>query len=167
MTLHQLFEEYGTDKANHGYAKVYEPLLHDRRDTVLRVLEIGIGTMLPDVPFSMVDYVPEHYRPGGSLRAWRDYFPNATIWGLDVRGDTLFDEPRIVTKLADSTNKAALDSVLGAETFDLIIDDGNHYPAAQRITLRNLWDRVNPGGFYVIEDILGFHTDETLMVIPK
>jgi hypothetical protein len=82
MTLHEIFEKHGTDKAAHGYARVYEPLLQSRRHSVQRVLEVGIGTMIPNAPSSMRGCVPDDYQPGASLRAWREYFPNAIIGGL-------------------------------------------------------------------------------------
>jgi Methyltransferase domain len=165
--LHEIFERHGTDKATHGYAKVYEPLLNSRRLEVRRVLEVGIGTLDPDAPSSMHGYAAQHYSPGGSLRAWREYFPAAVIWGLDTMLDTQFADDRIVTRLGDSTDKAQVDNALGDTSFDLIIDDGDHRFECQRATLENLWDRVNLGGFYVIEDIGGFHVDDIMTVLSR
>ena len=101
----------------------------------------------------MVGYSLPGYAPGGSLRAWRDYFPTGQIVGVDVQPDTQFTEDRITTHLADSSKKEELDAVLKDETFDIIIDDGLHWDETQMQTLRNLWDRVRPGGYYIIEDI--------------
>lgn len=187
-TLQQLFNMYGTDKERHGYHLVYEPLLRDQRYAVQQVLEVGIGTLIPNVPSSMVGYAEPWYAPGGSLQAWRDYFANATVWGLDVQTDIPELGDRIKTRVADSTDAAAVNAVLPSHlTFDLIVDDGLHTFEAQVATLRNLWPRVNPGGFYVIEDLpytaqhiidsgilnedtlarVTVHTDNKLMVIPK
>lgn len=153
--LGELFDHYGTDKTRSGYAGIYEDLYEHRRHEVTRVLEIGIGTLLPAAPSSMLGYAAPHYRPGGSLRAWRDYFPNATIWGIDTQHDTQFNEHRITTTLADSTNPAQLRRVLDGLDFDLIIDDGAHDPLSQVKTLNNLWSYRKPDGWYIIEDILG------------
>src|ERR1700757_1571692 len=103
-SLQEIFLFYGTDKASHGYARVYEPLLHPRKWLTYRVLEVGIGTMIPDAPSSMVGYAGDDYKPGASLRAWREYFPHAVIWGMDPAPDTQFNEERIITRRADSTN---------------------------------------------------------------
>ena len=37
--------------------------------------------------------------------------------------------------------------------FDVIIDDGLHYDETQVKTMENLWARVRPGGYYIIEDV--------------
>jgi hypothetical protein len=154
-SLGGLFDLYGSDKTRSGYHKTYEPLLKHRRDTITAVLEIGIGTLDPAVRSSMVGYAAPHYQPGGSLRAWRDYLPNAMIIGVDTQPDTQFSEGRIHTRLADSTNPGELDTALQNLTFDVIIDDGDHHPRSQLHTLHNLWPRLRRGGVYVIEDVLG------------
>ena len=151
--LGQLFRHYGTDKAVSGYHEVYGPLLGPVRDTATAVCEVGIGTLNPDAPWSMAGHVPPRYRPGGSLRAWRDFFPNATIWGVDVMPDTMFSEDRIITVLADSTNWVKLQSAFPSGLlFDLIVDDGDHSLGSQILTLTALWSRVKLGGLYVVED---------------
>lgn len=152
--LADLFNFYGTDKARGMCHEVYGPLLGGRREQVTAVLEVGIGTLDPQMAWSMVGHVPKHYRPGGSLRAWRDYFPHAQVWGIDVAPDTMIhDEPRIHTALVSSLDWVALRDVLPPEaSFDLIVDDGDHSLGAQLLTLTNLWARVKPGGFYVVED---------------
>src|SRR4029077_5181705 len=105
MDLAQIFDRWGTDKATNGYAGAYECLFRKGRNNIGAVLEIGIGTMIPSVNSSMVGYAGQGYKPGGSLRAWRDFFPNATVYGMDVQPDTQFaDEERIVTLLGNSTD---------------------------------------------------------------
>lgn len=153
--LRALFERYGTDKADSGYDVSYRALFDHRRDTVRAVLEIGIGTLDPTAHSSMVGYAAPHYTPGGSLRAWRDYFPRAIVYGIDVQPDTQFVEERITTTLADSTDARQLDAALGDLRFDLIVDDGDHHPDSQVRTLHHLWPRVVPGGVYVVEDVIG------------
>lgn len=151
--LGALFEHYGSDKTRSGYDTIYNTLLKNQRKRITSVLEVGIGTLNPDAPSSMVGYAAPHYQPGGSLRAWRDYFPNAHIVGIDTQPDTQFTENRITTWLVDSTNLTNLYVALLEQSFDLIIDDGDHHPTSQLITLNNLWPRVKPGGAYIIEDI--------------
>lgn len=37
--------------------------------------------------------------------------------------------------------------------FDIIIDDGSHWPQHQIISFETLWKAVKPGGMYIVEDI--------------
>lgn len=125
----------------------------------MKIAEIGIGTMIPDVCSSMVGYALDHYQPGGSLRAWRDFFVNSTIYGFDIQPDTQFEEPRIQTMLCDSTNGKDVRGLLRDRfgmtdyLFDIIIDDGNHSSDSQYRTLANFFPYLKEGGMYVIEDI--------------
>jgi len=153
MQLGDLFNKYGSDKDRNGYTPYYDAIFKHMRNTPVTMLEIGIGTMIPDVHSSMVGYSLPGYAPGGSLRAWRDYFVNGQIMGSDVQPDTQFTEDRITTVLANSTVLAEVDTALGDKVFDIILDDGSHYDEDQIATLKNLWHRVKAGGFYIIEDI--------------
>ena len=153
MNLVQLFAKYGTDKLSNGYAPLYHTLLYGQREQIRSMLEVGVGTMIPGAHSSMMGYAQDGYAPGGSLRAWRDYLPNAVITGIDVQQDTQVTEDRIETFLCDSTDTYAVDNAFGNRTFDFIIDDGSHIDTNQIRTLQNLYRRVKPGGLYVIEDI--------------
>ena len=144
--LRALFTKYGTDKLELAHA--YHALMYFRRYEIRDVLEIGIGAMC-----SMHGYAAAHYRPGGSLRAWRDWLPHASVLGLDIREETLFQEERIDTRVCDSTDTQAVHAALGKQTFDLIIDDGAHEHEAQLATLANCYPHLRPNGLYVIEDI--------------
>lgn len=129
-------------------------LLRDQRESLRSFLEIGIGTLEPGANSSMLGYAAEHYRPGGSLRAWRDYFPNAQIFGIDVRPDTQFSEDRIRTFQCDSTDSAAVAALMsGIPELDIIIDDGSHASEDQLASLANFFPHLKAGGFYFIEDI--------------
>lgn len=155
-SLHDIIEHYGSDKNLSRYTPVYDVLFHTFRLVPVRVLEIGIGTLLPDIPSTFIGN-PRHYpdyKPGGSLRAWRDFFPKGMIYGGDIADDCMFSEERITTFKFDSTNKDDCDRALGDLTFDIIVDDGLHTKEAQVATLRNLYPRLENGGLYVIEDIM-------------
>src|SRR5260370_16410289 len=58
-------DRYDTDKVPNGYLRTYDRIFEELIDRPVKVLELGVRT-------------------GGSLRLWRDYFPNGTIAGLDV-----------------------------------------------------------------------------------
>lgn len=156
MDLHSIIEHYGSDKNLSSYTPIYEKIFANYRQEKMNVLEIGIGTLLPDIPSTFIGNprLYPHYKPGGSLRVWRDYFPNAWIYGGDVAEDCMFEEERITTLLFDSTDKTACDRHLRGLRFKIIVDDGLHTWEAQWATLQNLWEKLEDRGIYVIEDIM-------------
>ena len=155
MRVKDVFDRHWTDKGVNGYADLYEALFKCVRDKVNNVLEVGIGTQIPNVLSTMAGYAPGHYAPGASLRAWREYFSSACIYGIDVQEDTIITSERIITAICDSTNEASVTATVGGwgVLFDVIIDDGNHEKECQLQTLRNLWKYVVDGGYYIVEDI--------------
>lgn len=153
--IDELFNMHASDKqSQNGYAPIYHGLLKHLRDQPVRLLEIGIGTVIPGAYCSMYGHDLPGYRPGASLRAWRDYFMRGTIYGIDVQPDTLFHEPRITTDLVNSTDVVAVRGYLDrVGSFDIIVDDGAHIPDLQVKTLRNFFPALAPNGIYVIEDV--------------
>jgi demethylmacrocin O-methyltransferase len=140
--LGALFDHHGSDKESyHHYSPVYEGLFAGKRHEVGRVLEIGV------------------YQ-GGSLRAWKDYFPHAVIVGLDIDFSNMsyqvedWTKERILLIQGDQTDPTDLDRAARFGPFDLIVDDGSHDISDQLGSLLNLWSTLAPGGWYVIEDIL-------------
>lgn len=156
--LYAVFEKHGTDKGRNGYAGMYDRILTPLRRRPLRILEIGIGTLEPHAFSTMVGFHGPGYAPGGSLRAFRDYCPNATLLGLDVQSDTQFSEERIETGICNSTDALSVAQFFAwrrDEPFDLVIDDGGHRAEMQVATLANFHSKVREGGHYVIEDVNG------------
>lgn len=157
LDLAELFNKYGSDKDRNGYAQLYHTLFNLKRDQEINMLEIGIGSLIPGVPSSMLGYALEGYKPGGSLRAWRDYFPKGRIIGVDIQSDTQFsDEPRIETYITNSTKALEVETLmkqLDDPLFDIILDDGSHHDMDQLVTLYNCYSHLKPGGIYIIEDI--------------
>lgn len=154
LDIDQILNHHASDKhSQNGYGPIYHALFAPLRQRPIRLLEVGIGTVTPGAHVSMYGHDLPGYRPGASLRAWRDYFANGDIVGMDVQPDTMIrGEDRIYTILADSTNGMQMMGwPLGQ--FDVIIDDGSHLVEHQLATLGNLYRRVFPGGLYIIEDV--------------
>jgi len=166
--LGQLFRHYGSDKDINGYTSVYHALFNSLKNEPVKMLEIGIGTMIPGAHSSMVGYARPGYKPGGSLRAWRDYFVNGSIYGIDIQEDTQFhDEARIETYLCYSNDKTEVEALmghLGDMKFDIIIDDGSHFDMDQMKTLSHFYPYLKDGGIYIIEDI---YPGSTLTTMPS
>lgn len=144
-------DEYGSDKAGlHDYHYLYGPILKDRT-RIRGVLEIGMGTNNTD----SVSNMGMKGKPGASLRAFRDFLPNAQIYGADIDRRILFSENRIKTfyvNQVDIPSFDALDKSIPSD-LDLIIDDGLHSPDANIATLTFAIRKIRPGGWVVIEDI--------------
>jgi trans-aconitate methyltransferase len=118
--------------ARHNYTPKYHELFSPRRSTVEAVFELGIFM-------------------GNSLRMWRDYFPNATIYGADIDPETCFTESRIVTKCFDERDLVTqLDEW---PQFDIMIDDALHTHADNVRFLYASRYKLKSGGIYVIEDL--------------
>ncbi|WP_208107369.1 glycosyltransferase [Halomonas ventosae] len=150
--LAELFKEHGSDKATaHNYHLLYGHILASAGDAPT-IFEIGLGLNNVDTPSNM----GAKGRPGASLRAFRDCFTQGQIFGADVDKRILFEEERIKTHFIDQTNPATF-TALGdwlPTDLDLLIDDGLHAPGANLNTLLFGLDRIKPGGWIVIEDIL-------------
>lgn len=147
--LTELAKFYGTDKAfYHSYTDFYAELFRGR--TVRRLLEIGIGTK------ECMSHMGSGYKPGASLRMWRDYFPTAEIYGFDIDPSVLFREERIHTYLADYRNRDSLCWAMqqaDALVFDIIIEDGFHDPWDQMYCANSMIPFLASGGTYVVEDV--------------
>ncbi len=135
-TLTALGTKYGTDKVTHGFCAFYDRHLAGRRQSVSKVLEIGV------------------FR-GASLRMWRDYFPTAEIHGFDQRLPEGTLPSRIHLHRGDQAKPADLDGLMQrvGSRLDLVIDDGGHTMEQQQVTLAHLFPHVCSGGLYIVEDL--------------
>ena len=149
--LERLFCQHGSDKASpHKYHYIYGSILRNP-GSITSMLEIGLGTNNTDV----VSNMGQMGRPGASLRAFRDFLPNAEIYGADIDKRILFKEERISTFFVDQTDLnsfAELDANV-SKKFDLIIDDGLHSPNANIAVLIFALTRLKRDGWLVIEDV--------------
>lgn len=145
-TLSSISMKYPTDKnfTHDYYNKVYEPVFKSIKDEIKLFCEIGIGG------FSE----PMGWRPGNSLKVWRDYFKNANILGLDIVRHNVDDLERIKIDWLDQSKRDLVnDYAKNLENYDIILDDGSHNVYDQQITFAAFFKSLKPGGIYVIEDL--------------
>ncbi len=152
--LCRIMAKYGSDKSGeHTYTMAYADLLGPLRERVKRVFELGLGTTDALIPANM----GTHGRPGASLRGWREYFPQAEVFGADIDAKVLFEEDRIRTYQCDQTDRGSITRMWSRtalqQPFDLIIDDGLHTFEANQLLLEISINRLKKGGFYVVEDV--------------
>ena len=154
--LTDLMNRYGSDKGDltnhHNYTNYYSKIFFNKKEYVKNFLEIGLGTNNINVPSNM----GIKGTPLASLRAWRDYFVNANIYGADIDKNILKDEERIKTFYVDQTNPetiSALFEQIGLDKFDVILEDGLHEFNANICFFENAIDFLDDNGVYIIEDI--------------
>jgi hypothetical protein len=142
--LEDLFNKYDSDKSRkHNYHTVYEPDFEKFRLQEINFLEVGVFK-------------------GESVAAWLDFFPNATIYGLDIfvrvkaEHIDILKHPRCKWLKVDSTGFNC-GGVIRREwpgvKFDVIIDDGLHTPKANGQTFTNLFPLLKDDGAYYVEDV--------------
>ena len=164
-SISSYFSKYFCDKNDSGYGGIYDKLFSSFKDEKLKLLEVGVGTIsikpldgMSHVPGTMFGWKDSHngYQPGSSLRAFRDYFSNAEIYGIDIQNDCLINEDRIITHIIDSTNKQKCDEVFSDNFFNIIIDDGNHDFEYRTNTFNVLFPKLVDDGLYIIEGVLNY-----------
>lgn len=158
--LCELAYKYGTDKClriGHSYTLVYYELFKDKIDSTKKVLEVGIGRHRA---FKNSDVVYDKnkkldYHKGASLKMWRDFFPNAQVYGADVRPDSLFEDERIKTFLCDERKKEDLEKLIKntGNDIDIFIDDASHRSGDQIFMAKTLLPMLKKDVIYIIEDV--------------
>lgn len=158
--LCELMAKYGSDKGAlshngwHNYTTYYFELFNPVRHEPLRVFELGLGTNNLDVDSNM----GASGKPGASLRGWRDFFPNANVYGADIDTRILFEETRIKTYYCDQTVPESIQDLWNQpelqEEFDIIIEDGLHAFHANKCFFENSIHKLKVGGVFIIEDII-------------
>jgi len=143
--LKDILDRFNCDKSAHCYYKLYEKDFKDIRLKNLNILEVGIWK-------------------GRSHLSWLKYFPNSSIYGIDIftriapkevpvlshdRMHWIKQDSRSISLFADIQKK------WGDIKFDVIIDDGLHTPIANMYTFLNL--HVFLKGVYYIEDAWPLH----------
>ena len=147
--LQQLFDKYQCDKGTlkHHYYKEYEPYFESVRNDPINILEIGT------------------YK-AASTEAFHEYFPNGTIYTIDIFARTnpkdlnILKSGRVKWLKWDSTDAALgkkIKEEWGDVKFDFIIDDGAHWPEANRLTFENCIPFMKEDGTYFVEDVWPMH----------
>jgi hypothetical protein len=134
-TLTEIGKFLNTDKATyHNFTEFYDGYFDQMRNESLNILEIGIFK-------------------GESLKMWKEYFQNSTIYGLDINNLKHLEEDRIFIEQADQTDINRMNTVFPSVKFDIIIDDGGHSMYQQQLTLIAMLHRLKRGGYFIVEDL--------------
>lgn len=122
-------------KLGHTYGNSYDEIfeLFDRNSNI-SFLEIGI-------------------QKGGSLLAWKDYFPNANIYGVDIVDNILpeYRKDYFTYIISDIKNDSVIEQFTDI-MFDIIIDDGSHYLSDVLFVVNTYLKKLKNNGVLIIED---------------
>jgi hypothetical protein len=149
--LEQLGRKYQPTKHLHNYLQHYWAHFRDIRLQVRSVLEIGVET-------------------DRSIMMWEEFFPHATIYGLDINpGCKEYEGGRRKIIVGDQYSPEVLSSLVRAVPtgFDVIIDDGSHQVTHQLRTFSFLFPALTEHGVYVIEDTGGCVGDYGLRTVSR
>jgi hypothetical protein len=129
---------YDSDKIEHSYLVVYDPILAPWVDKEIKLLEIGV-------------------HKGGSLELWRDYFPHGVITGIDIKLPEHFVPGERIQVFqgnqADTWFLSEVANKVAPEGFDIIIDDASHIGQLTKTAFWHLFENhLKSGGLYAIED---------------
>ncbi len=159
--LCKLAYKYGTDKCpqiRHSYTVVYYDLFKDKAKFVKKVLEMGIGRSkrFKNKNVRYDKRLKRYFHKGASLKMWRDFFPNAQIYGADIIPESIFEDKRIKTFLCDERKQEDLERLIEntGNDIDIFIDDGSHRLRDQIFMAETLLPLFKKDVIYVIEDVI-------------
>ncbi len=127
--------ETGTDKSSkyHNYLVFYEQFFKSYRDNTFTLIEAGIGK-------------------GQSIKMWESYFPNANIIACDINYfPNIFKNASLF--IGDASDQFFLHAILLANPPFIFVDDASHKWSHQILTFEEAFAFIEPGGFYICEDI--------------
>jgi len=148
--LCEIANKYGADKCpqiNHMYTPFYFEFFSPMRQSVKKVFEYGVGNR------RIKRAIPQ-YQIGASLRMWRDFFPNAQVYGADIAKGAVFTDDRLETFFCDESKPEdvkALIEKIGAD-IDIFIDDASHHMHEQIVLFETVMPLLKKDAIYVIED---------------
>ena len=148
MSLQEIVNNSKTDKnTTHSYLELYQKLLISKKETAKNVLEVGIG-----------DFGEKN---GGSIKLWRNFFTNATIYALDILPiDRVMDELLNDDRVILYTSSNAYDNEFFTTQFlnknikcDFMLDDGPHTLESMKQFIKLYSQIMMDDGILIIEDV--------------
>ena len=145
MTIGEILLNYDSDKNKgvtpekngHYYGDSYQEIFSKfDKNSNINIMEVGV-------------------QKGGSVSAWKDYFTNAFVLGIDIDDSRLEEYKRddvefILSDIKDLSLKE--NPLINDKLFDIIIDDGSHYTEDVVFFFENYLDKLNINGYFIIED---------------
>ena len=138
MSLKQLFIKYKSDKYHHGYHEIYDFFLNKLKNKKLTILEIGVSD-------------------GASIKAWSNFFKKSIIIGIDIKKIDLKKKGLLKKNIqihqGSQSDKNFINFLINKyKEFDVIIDDGSHFPKDVIKSFKLLFSSLSTKGLYFVED---------------
>jgi len=133
---------------SHGYSKFYEKYFFELKNKNINILEIG-----------------SFY--GNASAALFFYFRKANIYSADINPDMFkYFSQRIKFFFTDSSKRSSIEkNILNRKVnFDIIIEDASHMLKDQIISLFMLFKILNPGGYFIVEELDFPETKENMRI---
>ena len=130
----------GTDKNSlqHDYLRHYQRMFAPLQHAAIDLLEIGVAG-------------------GASARMWRRWFTRARVIGVDINpACRQHATDGIIIEIGSADDPAFLIELCRRYRPSIIIDDGSHQADHIQFTFEHLFPALEPGGWYVVED-MAFH----------
>lgn len=93
---------------------------------------------------------------GGSLEVWNEYLPKGSrVTGVDIDercGELKYNED-VEVFISDASDEKFVNKEFKDKKFDVIIDDGSHICGQVIKSFEMLFEKLNFGGLYIIEDV--------------
>lgn len=139
--LDAIGRKHKTDKSSihHDFLRFYEPFFEPFRTKTITILELGVGPSK---------------NMGKSLLTWQEYFPDASVIGVDIRPDARgVASERITIEIGDLGEVDFLRYLSTKYNPDILLDDASHRWSHQILAAGLLLPSVKPGGLYICEDL--------------
>jgi SAM-dependent methyltransferase len=128
--------------------------LSDKWEQYLSIYEIELKRFVAEAkPVRLLEIGVQN---GGSLEIWSKYLPpGSTVIGVDIdpKVQNLRFEGNVQAFVADINDSEKVERLIGADPFDIVIDDGSHTSRDIIAAFKSLFSRVSPGGKYIVEDL--------------
>jgi len=140
LSLDEIGLKHKTDKSSmtHCYLGNYEKYLESWRDKEFTLLELGVAG-------------------GASIKMWREYFPNAKVYGIDnnpdCAGEGIFIGSQVDTEFLDKV----LDAI---GEVNVLVEDCSHVGSLTIESFQYLFPKIAEGGMYFIEDTATFYSEQ-------
>ena len=138
-TMDEIAVRYATDKSyGHGYTSAVYPQFFDQiRYLPISFLEIGV------------------FR-GASLRMWEDYFTSPDkkmfAWDIEAKQACLVPEGWTFQEVDCIDALQVKQAAEKLPMLDVVLDDAAHDIEHVMTNFNYLWEKLNTGGLYVVED---------------